>query len=214
MLSSTQQILPVESFRTGPGTLHFPGIPGFVADEHLLPTPLLSAVVFCFWGSGQDGSVAQGVPWWPWAGQVQSCCGPGVPEHCFAPSYLSGTCCALGTEGTGDKCGSWGTAQNHPALLTCFPLSPETRIAQTLTCHLLFAACPSSDQLLPSVAAFPSPHAACHQTHSWATAEMVPQTPAPQPGLILPASLGQEESIWSSPQLLGSGRCFLPLRSP
>lgn len=67
---------------------------------------------------------------------------------------------------------------------------------------------------LPPMTAFPLPRAASHQTHMWSFPEMLPQSSAAQLGLTFPASPGQEEGSWSSPWLLDSGRCFLPLRSP
>lgn len=131
-------------------------------------------------------------------------------------------CCALVIEDIGDKTGYSGSphtpAEKKHFALTCFLLSTETRISQILTYHpfvFSFFPCPAylsqfrpvsaptCGSLPPSSCCLPSgtrgPVLRCSPKFS------SPAGPgfASQPG----AGGGQLE-------LLGPGRCFLPLRCP
>lgn len=100
---------------------------------------LLSAVVFFLW-QWMGGLCCAG-----------ECCGGRGLQGCKAavdvellrtvllPLYSPGTCCALAIESAGDKTDYSGTllapVEKKHFALTCFLLTPETRISRILTYH-------------------------------------------------------------------------------
>lgn len=129
-------------------------------------------------------------------------------------------CCALVFEDTGDTTGYSGTlhtpAEKKHFALTCFLLSPETRISQILTllCFVLFfvpcpaypsrfrpASAPTCSSLPPSSCFLPS------GTHG--TVLMFPKFSSPAG-----ADFASQPRAGGQLELLGPERCFLPLRCP
>lgn len=91
---------------------------------------------------------------WQWMGGLccaGECCGGRGLQGCKAavdvellrtvllPLYSPGTCCALAIESAGDKTDYSGTllapVEKKHFALTCFLLTPETRISRILTYH-------------------------------------------------------------------------------
>lgn len=191
----------------------------------------LSAVAFRVCGSRQDGCVAQESA--VVAAGVRSC-GMWSSEYCFLPltPLALAVLWRLRTLGTREAIQALCTpAEKKHFALTGFLLTPETRTSQILTYHPFFFSspyfvpCPAHlpqfrpDQCShlrqpPAFLLLPPVRHTCGLSPRCCPKAQLPQSSAPQPGLTPPASPGQEGGSWSSPWLLGSGRCFLPSRSP